>query len=107
MFTLNGSDSLNLAIHGLVRPGDHVVTTVCEHNSVLRPLRFLEEERDVTVTRVDCNAQGHIDPRDLESAITPATRLVAVNHASNVTGALQPIAEVGEVVKKTDALFPG
>ncbi len=105
VFTLNGSDALNLAIHGLIRPGDHVVTTVCEHNSVLRPLRFLEEERDVAVTRVGCDAQGRVDPNDIQAAITSKTRLVAMIHASNVTGALQPVAEVGEIVRKTDALF--
>ncbi|MBW8884334.1 MAG: aminotransferase class V-fold PLP-dependent enzyme [Planctomycetia bacterium] len=60
VFTFNGTDSLNLALHGLLRPGDHVVTTVCEHNSVLRPLRFLAQ-RDITTTYVPCDGHGYID----------------------------------------------
>jgi cysteine desulfurase family protein len=97
VFTQNGSDSLNLALHGLLRPGDHVVTTVCEHNSVLRPLRFLAEHRDVTTTYVGCDGQGYIDPEDIRKAITPATRLIAVIHVSNVTGAIQPVEAVGQI----------
>src|SRR5688572_6302039 len=93
VFTQNGSDSLNLAVHGLLRPGNHVVTTVCEHNSVLRPLRFLAEHRQVTTTYVDCDGQGFVSPDDIRRAITPKTRLIALVHASNVTGAIQPRSE--------------
>ena len=105
VFTLNGTDSLNSAIHGVVRPGDHVITTVVEHNSVLRPLRFLEETCDVKVTRVPCDAAGVVDPRDIEAAITPQTSLIAMLHASNVTGALQPAAEVGRIARERDVLL--
>src|SRR5437764_10152809 len=91
IFTHNATDSLNLALHGLLRPGDHVVTTVCEHNSVLRPLRFLAEHRDVMTTYVACDSHGYIDPDDIRHAFTPRTRLVALTHASNVTGAVQPV----------------
>src|SRR5947209_106068 len=91
IFTQNGTDSLNLALHGLLRPGDHVVTTVCEHNSVLRPLRFLGQQRDVTTTYVACDAHGYVDPDDIRRAITPRTKLIALTHASNVTGAVQPV----------------
>jgi cysteine desulfurase / selenocysteine lyase len=105
IFTLNGTDSLNIALHGLLKPGDHVVTTVCEHNSILRPLRFLSETRDVAVSYVGCDRQGFIDPADIERAITPRTRLLAMLHASNVTGALQPAAEVGQIAARHGLLF--
>ena len=94
VFGCNGTDVLNLALHGLLRPGDHVVTTACEHNSVLRPLAELTRTRGVEVTYVDCDGAGYIDPRDVEQSIQPHTRLVAVTHASNVMGAIQPIAEI-------------
>src|SRR6185312_814214 len=102
---LNCSDMLNMAIRGMVRPGDHVVTTVCDHNSVLRPLRMLRETAGVEVTYVPCDSEGLVSPDDVKAAIRPSTRLVAVNHASNVTGAIQPIEEIGRIVKATDALF--
>jgi cysteine desulfurase family protein len=105
VFTLNGTDALNIAIHGVVRAGDHVVTTHAEHNSVLRPLRFLEETKKVEVTRVPCDAAGFVDPGDIAAAIRPNTRLVAVTHASNVTGALQPIAEIVVAVRERGALL--
>jgi selenocysteine lyase/cysteine desulfurase len=102
---LNCSDMLNIAIHGVVRPGDHVVTTVCDHNSVLRPLTALREEAGVTVTYVPCDAEGYVSPDDIRNAIKPNTRLVAVNHASNVTGAIQPVAEIGRIVGETEAFY--
>ena len=105
VFGCNGTDVLNMAIRGLVRPGDHVVTTVCDHNSVLRPLRALREMADVAVTYVPCDAQGFVSPDDIQAALHPDTRLVAVVHASNVTGALQPIGEIGRVVRESDAFF--
>jgi selenocysteine lyase/cysteine desulfurase len=98
VFTLNGTDALNLAIHGCLRPGDHVVTSVVDHNSVLRPLSWLEEHAGVEVTRVECGSEGIVDPDDLRAALRRDTKLVALVHASNVTGALQPVAEVGRVV---------
>ena len=97
IFTQNGTDSLNLAIHGWLRPGDHVVTTVCEHNSVLRPLRFLAAHRNVTTTYVRCDAQGFVDPDEICRAIQSSTRMIALIHASNVTGAIQPVEEVGRI----------
>jgi selenocysteine lyase/cysteine desulfurase len=83
-----------MAIHGLLRPGDHVVTTVVEHNSVLRPLHACREHIGIDVTYVGCNDEGVIDPDDMQRALRPETRLVVVLHASNVTGAIQPVAEV-------------
>lgn len=105
IFTHNGTDSLNLAIHGLLHPGDHVVTTVCEHNSVLRPLRFLQQQRDVRVTYVRCDGEGFISPDDVAAAIVPRTRLIAMVHASNVTGAIQPAAKVGRLAAEHQIPF--
>lgn len=105
VFTANGTDALNLALHGLLRPGDHVVTTVAEHNSVLRPLRYLEDQRGVSVTRVRCNATGWVDTQDVREAITPRTRLIAMVHASNVTGALQPVEDVGRLARERGLLY--
>lgn len=105
VFTCNGTDALNLALHGLLRPGDHVVTSVVEHNSVLRPLRDLELREEVAVTRVGCDAQGRIDPDEVRRAVRTSTRLIALTHASNVTGAIQPIEEVGRVAREQEILL--
>lgn len=104
VFTFNGTDSLNLALHGLLRPGDHVVTTVCEHNSVLRPLKQLEQQRGVAVSRVKCGPNGIVSLDDLAAAFRPETRLLAIIHASNVTGALQPVVEAAELARRHAAL---
>jgi cysteine desulfurase family protein len=104
IFTQNGTDSLNLALHGLLKPGDHVVTTVCEHNSVLRPLSFLAE-RGVATTYVQCDGQGYVDPDAIRDAITPKTRLIALIHASNVTGAIQPAEAVGKIANERGVYF--
>lgn len=105
IFTSNGTDSLNLAIHGLLRTGDHVVTTVCEHNSVLRPLRELEKVAGLTVTRVQCGADGIVEPTAIEAAIKSTTKLIVLTHASNVTGAIQPAEEVGAIAKSHGVRF--
>jgi cysteine desulfurase/selenocysteine lyase len=105
VFGYNGTDVLNLAIRGVVRPGDHVVTTVCDHNSVLRPLRALCETLDVDVSYIASDGEGFISPDDVRTAIRSKTRLVVVNHASNVTGAIQPINEIGRVLRESNALF--
>jgi cysteine desulfurase family protein len=105
IFTLNGTDSLNLAIHGILKPGNHVVTTVVEHNSVLRPLRRLEKHNGVEVTRIGCNEFGVVSAQDIRTAIRPNTKLIAVTHASNVTGAIQPVAEIGAIAREHGVLF--
>lgn len=97
VFTCSGTDSLNLALHGLLRPGDHVISSVAEHNSTLRPLRYLQDHRDVSVTLVRCDAAGFVDPDEIRRSIRSNTRLIALLHASNVTGALQPVADVGRL----------
>lgn len=103
LFGSNGSDVLNMALHGLLRPGDHVVTTVIEHNSVLRPLRFLEPQ--VSVTRVPCSAEGTVNPSSVAEALQPNTRAIVLNHASNVTGAIQPAAEIGRLAEQRGLFF--
>ncbi len=105
IFTLNGTDSLNLVIHGLLGDGDHVITSDVEHNSVLRPLTHLETAGRITVTRVGCGAGGVVDPADIRAAIRPATRLIALSHASNVTGAVQPIEAIGRIAREAGVLL--
>ena len=103
VFTLNATDALNLALKGLLRPGDHVITSSIEHNSVMRPLRDLERG-GIELTIVPCSEEGSLDPSDLEKRIRPRTRLIALSHASNVIGTLLPIREVGQITKR-DGLF--
>lgn len=105
IFTLNGTDSLNMAIKGVVRPGDHVVTSLLEHNSVSRPLKQLESDGSITLTQVPFSPEGFVDPDDFRRALTSRTRLVVLLHASNVLGTLQPIADVGGICRQHDALF--
>jgi cysteine desulfurase/selenocysteine lyase len=100
IFTLNGTDALNLAIKGIVRPGDHVVTTSLEHNSVLRPLSALHEQAGVTWTPLPVTAETtRLEPAELARALRHETRLVVVNHASNVTGVLQELAPLTEICR--------
>lgn len=103
VWTKNVTEALNLALGGLLRPGDHVVTSSMEHNSVMRPLRALEAGVEVTV--VPCSPQGVLDPADVEAAVRPNTRLVALNHASNVVGTLLPVAEVGAICRRHNLLL--
>ncbi|MDW7681561.1 MAG: aminotransferase class V-fold PLP-dependent enzyme, partial [bacterium] len=104
VFTSNVTEALNLALHGLLKPGDHVITSSMEHNSMMRPLRCLEQ-KGVEVTVIPCSQQGRLDPVDIESAIQPNTVMVALNHASNVTGAVLPIEKVGLIARAHDLLF--
>lgn len=94
IFTLNATDALNLALHGMLKPGDRVVTTEVEHNSVLRPLRHLADTRGVMVERVACDDAGVVDQSALKAALQGSPRLLAITHASNVTGCIQPLSEV-------------
>jgi len=104
VFGANATDALNLALLGLLRPGDHVVTSSVEHNSVMRPLRALEAQ-GVAVTVVPCSAAGELDPEALEAALVPATRMIVLTHASNVCGTLLPVAEVGGLARRRGLLF--
>ncbi len=95
-FHSNGTTALNAAIHGLLRAGDHVVASAAEHNSVLRPLHDLREQQKIQLTIVPVDRQGVVDAANLLAAVTSATKLVALTHASNVTGAIQPVEAVAE-----------
>ena len=105
VFTSGGTDSLNLAIHGTLLKGDHVVTTTGEHNSVLRPLRWLEERGVISVSVVESSETGTVEPTEILSAVRPHTKLVAVNHVSNVTGAENPVLEIGQKLADSNVLF--
>jgi cysteine desulfurase family protein len=105
IFTMNCTDALNIAIKGSVRPGDHVITTDLEHNSISRPLNALQMEGRITFTRVPCDSGGTVDPEAIRKAITPKTRLIAMTHASNVLGTVQPIAEIGKIARAHDLIF--
>lgn len=104
VFTLNATEALNMIFQGLLCPGDHVITSTMEHNSVMRPLRELEKN-GIHLTVVRCSPAGMLDPDDVTKAIRAATRLVILNHASNVTGGLMPITDVGRLCRKKGVLF--
>lgn len=103
-FSANSTAALNAVIAGLVRPGDRVVTTVLEHNSVLRPLARLADEQGVEVAYVPCDERGFLDMSALERLVTPGTRAVVVTHGSNVTGNLVDAARVAELAHAAGAL---
>lgn len=104
IFTSNATESLNLAIKGLLKKGDHVITTSMEHNSVIRPIMALEKI-GVENTIVDCDEEGFLDINNLEKAIKPNTKLIVTTHASNVFGTLIDIKEVGLVAKKNNITY--
>ncbi|MCP4194941.1 MAG: aminotransferase class V-fold PLP-dependent enzyme [Planctomycetaceae bacterium] len=97
IFAYSGTDALHLALGNWLQTGDHVITTVCDHNSTLRPLNHLEKTKGIALTHVGVNAHGIISIDDFESSIRENTRLVAMVHASNVTGAIQPLEAVGQI----------
>ena len=102
IFTLNATDALNMAIKGMVKPGDHVISSMLEHNSVTRPLVGLQQRGVISLDRVRCGHEGLIDPRDIEERINKDTALIAVTHCSNVTGTLQPIEEIARLAKERE-----
>ncbi len=105
IFTLNCTDALNLGLKGLLKPGDHVITSCIEHNSVVRPLRKLEQQ-GIKITRLPPSLDdGVLSAQDVEAAITKDTKLVVVTHASNVSGVIQPIEEYGMVARRHNIVF--
>lgn len=104
-FGYNATDALNLIIPGLVSAGDHVVSTELEHNSVIRPINHLVRDAGVEATFIPFDGAGFIDPDDIARAIRPNTRLVIVNHASNVIGTVQPVAEIGRACRERGVPF--
>ena len=105
VFGLNATEALNLALWGMLRPGDRVITSSMEHNSVMRPLRALERDRSVNVDVIHCSSDGFLDPADLESAVRADTRMIVLNHASNVVGSLLPVADAGRIAREHDVLL--
>ncbi|UCE65175.1 MAG: aminotransferase class V-fold PLP-dependent enzyme [Candidatus Zixiibacteriota bacterium] len=104
-FTYNATDALNLIIQGTLSEGDHVVTTNLEHNSVIRPINHLVRDNNVEVTYVPFDNNGFVDPDEIKKAIKPNTKLVIVNHGSNVLGTVQPIGEFGKTCKEMGVTF--
>ena len=104
-FAFSGTDALSTAIFGYLSPGDHVIASAADHTSVLRPLWHLERQRQVKVSIVGCDSSGVVDPREIESAIKSNTKLVCLTHASNVTGALEPVVGIGNLCKSKDVAF--
>ncbi len=105
VFGLNATEALNLALWGILCPGDRVLTSSMEHNSVMRPLRALERERSVKVDIVRCSSEGFLDADDAEAALRADTKMIVLNHASNVVGSVLPVAEVGRIAREHDVLL--
>jgi selenocysteine lyase/cysteine desulfurase len=100
-----GTLAINMAIHGLVRPGDHVIATAADHNATLRPLRWLEHRGTIALSIVPCDGLGRVDPAAIAAAWRPATRLVSVSHASNVTAAVQDISAISAITRARDGIL--
>jgi cysteine desulfurase family protein len=99
VFGYNSTDALNLAIFGLIEPGDHVVTTHLEHNATMRPLWHLQD-RGVDVDWVDFDDRGYVDPQAIIGKLRKGTKAVVMNHGSNVIGTVQPVAEIGRACRE-------
>ena len=104
-FSYNSTDALNLIIFGMLQPGDHAITTTLEHNSVLRPLYHQNKLNNVEVDYVPFDTNGFVDPEDIKQKIKANTRLVIVNHASNVIGTVQPLEAIGRICREHDVAF--
>ena len=105
VFTLNCTDSLNIAIKGALRDGDHAITTYMEHNSVLRPLNALEAAGKISLTKLKPSKEGFMDPAEIKKAVKKNTKLIVMTHASNVIGVVQPIREIGKIAREAGVLF--
>src|SRR5690242_15612829 len=108
IFTLNCTDGLNIAIKGLIDPqtGGHAICSRIDHNSILRPINAMAERGWISQTRIAIDPQtGLVDPNDVRDAIRPDTRLIAITHASNVTGTIQPIREIGSIAREAGVPF--
>lgn len=105
VFTQNCTDSLNLGIKGVLKKGDHVVTTSMEHNSVIRPLKTLEERGIIELTIVEGDNRGMVSSLDIEKAIKPNTKMIITTHSSNVVGTLLPISEIGQIAREHNLIY--
>lgn len=104
IFTHSATESLNVAVRGTVLPGDHIITTSMEHNSLLRPL-YAVRQQGVELTIVDADRNGRVDPDDIRRSLRPNTRMIAVGHVSNVSGTIQPLEQIAGVAREAGALF--
>ncbi len=104
IFTHSATEALNVALRGILQPGDHVITTSMEHNSLLRPLHALRRQ-GVNLTIVTAGADGRVDPDAVRAALRPTTRMLAVGHVSNVSGTIQPVDLLAAVAREAGALF--
>ena len=104
IFTHSATESLNVAVRGTVFPGDHIITTSMEHNSLLRPL-YAVRQQGVEISIVDAGKDGRVDPDDIRRSLRPNTRMIAVGHVSNVSGTIQPIEQIAGVAREAGALF--
>ncbi len=104
-FSYNSTDALNLIIFGLLKKGDHAITTTIEHNSVLRPLYHLWKFEGVEVDHIPFDSKGFVDPGDFPKKFKKNTKLVIINHASNVIGTIQPIKEIGRLCREKGIVF--
>lgn len=100
IFGLNATDALNLAIQGILKPGDHVITTTLEHNSTIRPLKALEAHRSVSLTLLPCRPGEPLSPDTVADALTPRTRALVLSHGNNAFGTVQPLAALGTLCRK-------
>jgi cysteine desulfurase/selenocysteine lyase len=105
VFAANATDALNLAIQGVIESGDHAVSTTVEHNSVIRPLNHMARERGASVEYVPAGNDGIVDPAEIARRLRRETKLVVVNHGSNVIGTIQPLAEIGRACRDRGVLF--
>lgn len=105
VFTLNSTDALNIALNGLLEAGDHMITSRIEHNAVLRISNHLERDAAVNITRVAVDEAGYINANSIEQAIQPNTKVIVLNHASNVIGTVQPLTEVAKIAKQHNLLL--
>ena len=105
VFTYNATDALNVAIQGILENGDHVITTTIEHNSVIRPLNHMARERGVAVEYVPVGSEGVVDPAEITRRLRRTTKMVVVNHGSNVIGTIQPVAEIGGACRDRGVLL--
>jgi len=99
-FASNTTVALNMAIKGWLKPGDHVISTAVEHNSVRRPLHHLEQMIGIETTYIELDQQGNVNVKSIEQAIRNHTSLIVVNHSSNLLGTILPVAEIGEIARK-------
>lgn len=104
-FSYNASDSLNMIIGGMLEYGDHVITSNVEHNSVLRPLYHKKHDGEIDITYIPFDGKGYIDPDDVKKAFRKNTKMVIINHCSNVIGTIQPVAEIGRYCRESGIYF--